>query len=358
MSAQPLLPKGAIARTDDLILVTGAAGFIGRRVVEKLLALGYTRVRCLVRPVLHGNSQGWSQGSAGAERNEVITGNLLSADDCLRATEGAKIVIHLAAGRGQKSFADAFLNSVVTTRNLLDAIVRHGCVRRLVSVSSFAVYSNQGKSRRDVLNESSQIEVRPHLRGEAYCYAKAKQEALVLEYAAKYKVPSVIVRPGVVFGPGNRGITGRVGLDTFGFFLHLGGSNPVPLTYVDNCAEAIVLAALAPEVDGESFNVVDDDLPTSRHFLSLYKKHVRSFRSVWVPRPCSYLLCYLWERYSAWSEGQLPPAFNRLGWHAYWKGSRYSNEKLKRLTGWKPQVPMNEALRHYFESCIKRNGES
>lgn len=353
-----MLPSDIIAQRDDVILVTGAAGFIGRRVVNRLVELGFTRVRTFVRPRAQWQKEQPSPSAEAPELAEKVDGNLLSPDDCLKAAEGAKIVIHLAAGRGQKSFADAFLNSVVTTRNLLEAVVRQGAVRRFLSVSSFAVYTNQGKTRGEVLDESNQIETRADLRGEAYCFAKIKQEAIVREYATKHQLPAVIVRPGVVFGPGNTGITGRVGLDTFGVFLHLGGSNPVPFTYVENCADAIVHAALAPGVDGEAFNIVDDNLPTSRRFLSLYRKHVRPFRFVPVPRPCSYLLCSLWERYSNWSQGQLPPAFNRRSWHAYWKGSRYSNEKLKRLTGWTPRIPMDKALNEYFEACRKKNGKA
>src|SRR5438874_10881692 len=88
-------------------------------------------------------------------------------------------------------------------------------------------------------------------------------------------------------------------------------SNTIPLTYVDNCADAIVLAGLTPGVEGEVFNVVDDDLPSSRRFLRLYKQNVNKFSSIYVPHVCSYALCYLWERYSARSEGQMPPAFTR-----------------------------------------------
>src|SRR6202007_2614610 len=99
--------------------------------------------------------------------------------------------------------------------------------------------------------------------------------------------------------------------DTFGVFIHLGGSNKIPLTYIDNCADAIALAGLTPKVDGEVFNVIDDDLPSSRQFLRLYKRNVRRFRSVYIPHPMSYALCWWWEKYSHWSEGQLPPAFNR-----------------------------------------------
>ena len=58
-------------------------------------------------------------------------------------------------------------------------------------------------------------------------------------------------------------------------------------------------------MDGEVFNVVDDDLPSSRQFFRLYKKNVRSFGSFYIPHLFSYMLCYLWEKYSGWSEGQL-----------------------------------------------------
>ena len=54
----------------------------------------------------------------------------------------------------------------------------------------------------------------------------------------------MIVRPGYVYGQGKSAITGRVGIGSFGIFLHLGGGNRIPLTYVENCADAIVLAGL------------------------------------------------------------------------------------------------------------------
>src|SRR5205814_540195 len=155
----------------------------------------------------------------------------------------------------------------VTTRNLLDAVLRHQCLKRFVSVSSFSVYTDQKKPRRTVLDESCPIESRSELRHDAYCFAKVKQDELVIDYGKKHRIPYVIVRPGVVYGPGKQRIHGRVGLGTFGIFLHLGGSNPVPLTHVENCSEAIALAGLKEGVEGEVFNVVDDDLPTSRQFL-------------------------------------------------------------------------------------------
>ncbi len=82
------------------------------------------------------------------------------------------MIYHLAAGTGTKSFADAFLNSVVTTRNLLDGVATHGCLRRFVNVSSFAVYTNQGKPQPDLLDEACPTEGRAEARGDAYCFRK------------------------------------------------------------------------------------------------------------------------------------------------------------------------------------------
>jgi nucleoside-diphosphate-sugar epimerase len=121
----------------------------------------------------------------------------------------------------------------------------------------------------------------------------------------------------------------------------------LPLTYVDNCAEAIVLAGLAPGIDGEVFNIVDDDLLAARDFLKSYKG-ARRFRSISIPYWAAYGACYAWEKYSSWSKGQLPPAFNRRRCAANWKSQRYSNEKIKTGLGWKPRVPMKQAMETFL----------
>jgi nucleoside-diphosphate-sugar epimerase len=341
-----------IVAPDDRILITGAAGFIGSRVVERLLDHAFRNLVCFTRPSseVAGIEAIVKRRPAGA-RIEVFKGNLLSREDCEAASKDAAVILHLAAGTGEKSFPDAYMNSVVATRNLLDASLRHTRLRRFVLVSSFTVYANRRKPRGRLLDESCPLEEHPELRGDAYCFAKVKQEQLVAEYGKNFEIPYVVIRPGSVYGGSKGEITGRVGLGTFGLFLHLGGSNTIPFTYVDNCAEAIVLAGIVKGVEGEAFNVVDDDLPSSRQFLRQYKKNVRRFKSVYVPHAVSHGLCYLWEKFSQWSEGQLPPAFNRKRWHVEWKKTRYSNEKLKTRLGWTPRVATPEAMRRYFQSC-------
>jgi len=344
-------PRKWIVGLEEPVLVTGSAGFIGSRVVKTLLEYGFRNVRCFVRPSSnHARLADIAArfASRGASV-DVVEGNLLQKEDCARAAAGCSVIFHLAAA-SEKSFAACVMNSALTTRNLLDAAVAGGGLKRFVNVSSFAVYSTVGMKRGSLLLESTPLETEPALRNDAYGYGKLKQEKVVERYHEKFGVPYVILRPGTVFGPGKTTLSGRIGTGALGVFLHMGGSNRIPLTYVENCAEAIVLAGLVEGVDGQVFNVVDDESTTSRRFLRMYKRHAGWFPSIPVPYPLAYLLSLGWERYSDWSEGQLRRTFNRRRCSAEWKGNRYSNDKLKQLLGWTPRVPFDQASKTFFSS--------
>jgi nucleoside-diphosphate-sugar epimerase len=332
----------------DCILVTGSNGFIGAKVVEILLECGVSKLRCFIRSSsqLDRLEKTLSQFDAG-KNVELITGDLLSRDDCAKAAEAVSVIYHLAAGM-EKSFAGAFMNSALATRNLIEAFLQFGEPKRFVNVSSFAVYSNLSLRRGALLDETCPLEDAPQERFDAYGFGKLKQEELVREYGNKHNLPYVILRPGYVFGPGKRELNGRVGINTFGFLTQVGGSHLLPLTFVDNCAEAIVLAGLKPGIDGEVFNVVDDELLTGKQFLREYKRRVRAF-SVRIPYSAAHLLCLLWEKYSKLSKGQLPPVFNRRRCAAEWKGMRYSNQNLHERLGWNPRVPMEQAMEAFLE---------
>jgi nucleoside-diphosphate-sugar epimerase len=341
----------SIVGPDDLILVTGATGFVGPRLVETLAEYGVSRIRCFVRPSSSVTGLNETAARHKGLKLEIVRGNLLNAEDCRRAATDVAVVYHLAAGTAEKSYAGAFLNSVVTTRNLLEALRQYGRLKRFVNISSFSVYSGMELGPGALLDERCSVESEPQLRHEAYCYGKLKQDEIVAEYGRKHGLPYVIMRPSVIYGPGRSALTGRVGIDQGGLFLHLGGSNLIPLTYVDNCADAIAIGGFVAGIDGEVFNIVDDDLPRARTLLKLYKARVKPFFSLYVPHPVSRFLCIMWERYAEWSRGQLPPVFNRRRWATYWQGNRYSNDKLKTLLGWQPKVATNVGLTRFLDYC-------
>ena len=86
--------------------------------MQSLFDLGFRNLRCFTRPSSNSRADAISALRPKGARVEVIKGNLLSREDCTAATRDAAVIFHLAAGRGEKSFPDAFMNSVVTTRNL------------------------------------------------------------------------------------------------------------------------------------------------------------------------------------------------------------------------------------------------
>ena len=90
-----------IADRSTPVLVTGAAGFVGSRVVAALLRMGFEQVRCAVR---RSSDLGLLQAGIPRElanRGEIVEANLLSPDDCNRVAAGAELVYHLVAGRGK-----------------------------------------------------------------------------------------------------------------------------------------------------------------------------------------------------------------------------------------------------------------
>src|ERR1041384_1382002 len=150
-----------IIGSEDPILITGAAGFIGLRLVENLIEQGFRNLRCFVRPSSAAQKLETIASRRSDRTVKIIKGNLLSKSDCASATRDVAVIFHLAAGTGEKSFPDAFMNSVVATRNLLEAALKSKSLRRLVNVSSFTVYTNEKKPGGRLLDESCPVEEHP-----------------------------------------------------------------------------------------------------------------------------------------------------------------------------------------------------
>lgn len=326
------------------LLVTGANGFLGTAVVRALLTRGEMDLRCFVR--LGGKTDRLQSISAEypAAKVEIFAGNLGNLDDISRALADVDVIYHLAATmRGAP--ADIFKGCVVNSERLVEAIAASGRRTRVILVSSFGVYGAQDVSGTPVVTEESPIEPHPERR-DTYSHAKLWQEKVFWEARSKQGFPLVVLRPGVVYGPRGTPISNRVGIDLFGLFVNLGGENTLPLTYVENCAEAIVVAGREGR-DGEIYNITDDDLPTCNEYLYRYRREVRKLRTIRLDYRVAYPLSKLVEWYAGWSKGQLPSIITPYKVRSLWKANRFSNQKLKQL-GWKQSVPTDIALKRTF----------
>ena len=334
-------------------LLTGATGFLGRRVLRTLVRDGW-QVRCAVRPTSDTESLRaltCNESPAAGAQVEVVSGDLSSADFCRELLAGVDCVLHLAAALGG-SASSLITNTVVPTRSLLNAAA--DCrVRRVILVSSLGVYGPQKLRRGTVLDEHCPLDASP-ARRDAYTYSKILQEEVARSISSECGLPLVVMRPGVIFGDERGVLSDRVGLRLGPVLLRMGGRQRIPFTYVENCAEAIVRAANASGIDGEVINILDDHLPTGREVIRRYRRSGRTLHTIGVPRCVIGLLARFNEWYADYSQAQIPAVLTRHRTSAMWKPLRYSNERARRLLNWSPAVSMDEAFERTLNSTPTR----
>jgi len=315
-------------------------------VVERMITRGECSLRCFIRP--NSNTARLQEIQAGYPnaRIEFVVGNLTSATDAYRALDGIKTVYHLAAEmRGAP--ATVFLNTVVASKRLLDATLATK-PQRVVLVSSLSVYGTSELPCGNPIDENAELEQHPEKRDD-YSHAKLRQELLFREYQARGGFELVILRPGSIYGIGGKNFPARLGIEIGGWLLHFGGNSLLPLTYLENCAGAIVLAGTNAAA-GSIYNVIDDDLPTSVEYINAYRTKAGRIRWISVPFLITMALSGLAEKYQLYSQQRARALLTQYQCAALWRGHRFSNEKLKSM-GWLQIVPTREAMQKTFE-CL------
>ena len=220
-----------------IVLVTGASGFLGRYVVGCLIERGH-EVRAMVRPAAELGPLAWSRDG----RVRIVRCDLRSDTGLTEALQDVEVVVHLAAAKSGSLHAQ-LAGTLGATENLLRAM-ENQTIRRLVLTSSFAVY-DYGNRRSGRIDETADLEPDPASR-DAYCQTKMAQVQGAMERSEAMGLETVVLRPGVIYGPG-QWWTARLGLRSVrGRPLIIGGEATLPLTYVEHCAEAVALAVESP----------------------------------------------------------------------------------------------------------------
>ena len=321
------------------VWVTGGAGFLGSRVVRHLASQGHD-VYCLVRSQKSADSLSRELPLNASDRVRFLFGSVNDIDACRALARTAGVGYHLASALSGSSAA-LFLGNVVATRTLLQAIREEGC-SRLVLVSSLAVYAAE-QAPGTTLDERSPLDPCPHLR-DPYAFSKIVQEQVCWSARKEWNLPLVVVRPGVIYGPGRDCVTVRVGLRVGPLLVRMGGRQRLPYTYVDNCAEAVSLAGTINGIEGEAFNVIDDEQPTGLDIIREYRTRVGRLTSLPIPLWAVQPICRWYTAYSRYSEGQLPPVLTPYRAAAQWNSLQYSNQKAKVQLNWRCAISLSEGL--------------
>lgn len=318
-----------------IVLVTGASGFLGRAVATEILSAGH-EVRTLQRR------------PSRVEGATDVAGSVTDPDAVARAVDGVDGIVHLAAkvslaGRPE----DFHAVNVEGTRSLLDAAERAGA-SRFVHVSSPSV-AHAGSALAGVGAEPASP---AHAQG---YYARTKAEAELLSLARDgAAMPVVIVRPHLVWGPGDTQLVERIVARARRGRLPLlnGGTALIDSTYIDNAASGIVAALhRAGEAHGRAYVLTNGEPRPVGDLLAgiCLAAGVRPPR--WsVPAGLGVVAGSLVERVWAIRPGADEPPMTRFLARQLSTAHWFDQRDTRRALAWSPVVSIDEGLRRLAAS--------
>jgi predicted dehydrogenase/nucleoside-diphosphate-sugar epimerase len=315
------------------ILVTGATGLIGRHLVRKLLQRG-DRIRIFVRrqpPAEFMNDP----------NIEVFLGDLGDPAAVDLAVAGTEDVYHV--GAAMKGGAhDHDRGTVCGTQNIVESALRHD-VRRLVYISSLSCLHAAASGRGAVVTEDWPIEPSPTKRG-AYTQAKTQAEKIVRDAVRDRHLRAVVLRPGRVFGPGMTLLTPEVARRMGNLFVILGdGTRELPLVYVDDVVNAIVLAAENSNFDGRVFHIVDRTHITQNQLVRDYiLKNATGAKVIHLPVAVLYGLALGFEVLSKVLKRAAPLSIYRV--KSALARMKFDCSRAENEIAWQPRVGIASGL--------------
>ena len=230
------------------VLVTGGGGFLGKAIIRRLLEKGYADITSFSRNFYPDLEK------AGVKQ---IPGDLSDPEAADRACRGIEMVFHTAAKAGVwGKFEDYYQTNVRGTENILDACRRHKVGRLIYTSSASVVYNG-----RDMTGPDETVPF-PETYLTHYPRTKAIAEKMVGD-AATPDLRTIILRPHLIWGPGDNHLAPRIIARAASLAIVGSGKNVADTIYIDNAAEAHILAgeklAGNPELSGNRYFISQDD---------------------------------------------------------------------------------------------------
>jgi nucleoside-diphosphate-sugar epimerase/predicted dehydrogenase len=315
------------AQVKPTVLVVGGTGFIGRRLVRMLVDRGHG-VRVLTR----------NPRAAALELDglpvELIAGSHGDPECAKHALDGIRTVYHLAKCEG-KRWQDYLDGDIAPTRVLAEAALA-AAVERFIYTGTIASYASG--NRDDVIDNRTPTDPAIVSRSH-YARSKAACEALLQAMQRDANLPLVILRPGIVIGPGSPPAHLGVGrflsetrVDYWG-----DGTTPLPLVVVDDVADALVRALDAPGIEGQTLLLSSPPLMSARDYVDALAVHMAARIDA---RPRS-----AWRNWAADMVKELAKNAVRHpnrrwpslhDWRCVSQSARYDGRMTEQALGWRP----------------------
>ena len=314
-------------------LITGATGFIGSYMAERLVGNG-EEVIALVRETS-------SIDFLKRLGVKFAYGNMNDMNSLKNAVRGVDAVYHSAALADEWiSPKEAYRVNVEGTRNLLECS-RKAQVKRFIFISSLAVLGMKD-------HYGTGADAPYHKTGDSYIDTKIDSEQLVMDYYKKYKLPVTVVRPGFVFGPRDNKLIPRLALRLRDRqFMFIGsGKNKINAVYIDNLTDAVMLAAKSDKAVGQKYNVTNDSHMTLEDFIF-------NIADIWklekpgkhIPKIIAYLMCAALTGMARMARSKEPPYITKTRIKFLSLNLDFDIAKTRDDLGYSPRISIKEGLK-------------
>jgi nucleoside-diphosphate-sugar epimerase len=322
-------------------LVTGASGFIGGRLAERLAIEEGVRVRAMVR------------NPKKAERLrklpvEIVQADLLDLPSLRKAINGCDLVFHCAALVRETGDRDEFYRTNVQgTENILKVSSDTG-VKRFIHFSSVAVY---GMNPPDGSDETTPYQP----CGNLYCDTKIASEKAVWTVHQETGLPVVVIRSTNVYGPYSNAWTVRpTKLINSGQMILINGGNGIcNYVYIDNLLDATLVATKRDQSIGQVYLITDGIAVMWKEFFGYYARMAGKPSIKSVPQWLAKVISLGMEISSKFS-GK-PPRITREAVRYLTRQARFSIEKARRELGYQPRLSLQEGMK-LTEQWLRETG--
>ena len=323
-----------------IALITGGMGFIGKNLVLRLIDEGYV-IRILSRTA-HNSNNGFENVN---EDIEYYTGNVAVLDDLDIPGQDVDVIYHLAAAMSG-DWNEHLQTTVQGTHNILSICDKYQ-INNLIYLSTINVYKAVNYNDLEVINELFEYEDHPELRGN-YSNSKLIAEKLVCEYGRTVTHPMniSIIRPGLVYGYKSHGLLLDIGpvIKNKLILSFSPKKKRLPIVYIDNLIDALILAGDKVDNQHYIFNVVDNDYPTQSDFIKLFNTYSDcTLYALFIPYYFLFFLFYVIDLIINIIPGKSSSYSYKI--KSIKSSPAFSTDSIQRELGWKQQIDFSAAIK-------------